>query len=347
MPFASSVEVTNGGIAESHNGIPIRPITFRGTTGVLPGRGSGSVLTTPNLAQSIFAGTINAAIGTAQTAASIVAPASGTNLVTDAELQADLKGTTGYFQFLLLQNFLERYAHLKAKKAGADYRLAFCIWKTKEIYLVTPVSFELTRDAQRPLRFDYSFSMKAWRRITLDQTVVEDTRRSVSRDPGLMQAILTRIDAARRTLYGVQATLEAAVRDVQSAVMEPLRSVSLLLKDSLGFGLAVADLSENIIRDLRDISLESIAALPELAEFRDELEALRSFSVSTGKAETKAGTLRTIAASAPDPGNKILENPRQHLLMFSYINVGSLNLSPADHEEDRGRAGARAPADPP
>lgn len=72
-PFAITTTVTLGGIIEEHNGAPLRTISFSGTTGVQPLRGITGTLGQANIAQAIFAGTINAV----QNAASSVQSALG------------------------------------------------------------------------------------------------------------------------------------------------------------------------------------------------------------------------------------------------------------------------------
>jgi hypothetical protein len=352
MPFAISGQVTQGGYNEEHNGTPVRPISLSGTTGVFPGRGTSPTLGQFNLGQSIFAGTIRSAQQTASTATGLQQNSGFTsNLVTDTELLGELKGTTGYAQFLMLQQFFEVYANLKKQSINKDLRLAFAHWKTQEVYLVTPIDFNVSQSVGSPLKYTYSLSMKAWRRI--DLKAVEPPAsvvRPVSREPGKLQKSLASIDAARRVLAGLKDVIRSAGQDVDTVLFEPLRSTALMLKDSLGIPVSAADLPINIVRDMKGAILEA-AGIPvavndtanayknlghnlgsELADIDTKLKYL---AVSTGKAETGSGQspnrlgTKQQELGGADPAAKILENPQDNYALFEKIKPGNMNLAPA------------------
>jgi hypothetical protein len=102
-PFAIAKTHTLNGVVEEHNGVTHQLISFNGTTGVLPGRGAGSSVPGFNTAQSIFAGTIRSAEQVVQTA-SAIGQQLRSNSISDDDIGGDLKGTTGYYQFQLLES---------------------------------------------------------------------------------------------------------------------------------------------------------------------------------------------------------------------------------------------------
>jgi hypothetical protein len=182
-----------------------RPIVLQGTTGVLPGRVVGAQLGGRRgftAVESIFAGTIRAAQN--------VGPRVGTfnNTHKRATIQntdvtnGSLKNTTGYGQFLLLQQFLESYARIKKTAAGRDYRLGFAHWKNQAVYLVTPVSFDASQTVGSPMETTYSLSLRAWRRISLDRSAIATNDFTpVARTPGALQQLQKRLNDARSRTF--------------------------------------------------------------------------------------------------------------------------------------------------
>jgi hypothetical protein len=363
-PFAIEVGSTLGGVFEDHNGIPFRPITLQGTTGVLPARSAGDRLQSFNPAQAIFAGTIRAGSAAGATAAAAFGPSAreALNAVTDAEVAGDLAQTTGYYQFLLLKKFLESYAHLKKVKAGRPYRLALAIWKTGEILLVTPTSFSFSKDASAPHRWRYTLSLRAWKRVNLNlpQAQLSDAV-PVLRDPSALAQLAQRIDGVRRALAQVRGALAAVRQDVDSSIFEPLRETALFAKDALGIPLAVADLPVNIIRDAKGPIVEAVGAstsvrdaataiegLPKRvrAEIQDFVDAASRLAATSGIAAA-TGAARAPSQFDPSPANKILEDPAANHAIFAEIKVGDLRLPPAttraiSAERERVRALGRA-----
>lgn len=365
-PFAINMSITQGGVLEEHNGAPIRIITLQGTTGVLPLRGTAAK---PGVLESnlttIFAGTVTGA-RQVQTAISqarnlVGAGTPPTNVVSDADLEKDnaLKGT-GFYQFLLLKRFLEAYA--AAKKAGdKDLRLGFAIWKEKEIYLVTPASFDVSRTGSSPLAYPFSISMRAWRRVSIEETTGAQTPYEGhvgARDPNKLAQAVNLLESGRRVLEGVRNTLQGVRADIQQVLFTPLRQTLLLVKDMTGVVLTAVDLPTDIVSDLREPLMEA-AALPGTVSnslsrigqrFDSNLSsglrdlaaveaAFRDLSISSGKADTGAGrpSIRdnkgNFFAGPPGPGgaapaNKISANPGKNFNFFATIRPSDLNLRP-------------------
>lgn len=187
MPFAIETSVTMGGIHEEHNGAPLRHISLTGTTGVLPLRGTVSKASDLNLGSPIFAGTVTGinqvktAIG--QTPNMLGIAVERPNVIAESDFESFSGSSTGYFQFHLLKRFLEAYANSKKTAAGKNYRLAYAVHKDQEIYLVTPVAFNVTRSAGSPLEYAYQLQLKAWRRIVFTETAKPFVADVGARDP--------------------------------------------------------------------------------------------------------------------------------------------------------------------
>jgi len=361
-PFAVTGSVTLGGYLEEHNGSPIRLINLQGTTGVTPNRGTATQAKSFGLGGAILGGTIS---GFQRVGAAIRQSATGPtalfkpNLITDSDIATEggVKHTTGYFQFMMLRSYLESYMNLKKTKAGQKFRLALAIWKDNEAYLVTPMSFDLSRSAQSPLEYTYTIQFRAFRRWVPKQgRPAANGHRPVVRDPNALAAMLGRVQAARRALQGLKGVLTGFRADVDAVVFGPVREIGLFAKDILGVGLTALDLPVNIIRDMKDtiVQVSSVNNDVEVlrrgnggrvrAEIADLRLKLRNLSTISGIAETGADPLRSenlsqqrqalggaggLGANEADPANKLFDDPDKNPDLFSSMSIGSLNVRPA------------------
>jgi hypothetical protein len=373
MPFAINMAVTGGSILEEHNGVPMRTISLSGSTGVLPLRGS---VATPNSfdssAASILAGTVSAGrqiSNAAATAFNLLGQLSAPVNVNSKTEMAESKGaytlleSTGFAQIQLLQRFLEAYAQRK-KVGEPNLRLAFASWKDGEVYLVTPVSFDRSRSANSPLEYRYSLSLKAWRRIVIqdgspgafvDNPVIQ------SRDPNRLAIINNTIEQSQRALEAVRGTLEGMRADIQNVVYTPVRELAVFVKDALGIAWTAADLPASIIRDLEEPILEAagtaagvrqLSGLPSqfgqttssaVAQLNSDFA---SWSVMSSKDQTVSGNTNNPRPRG-SPANNALKNPGPYYDFFSTIKLGALNLrsstrSKIEAERQRVRAFQRA-----
>jgi hypothetical protein len=351
MPFAIDLTVTAGGIVEQHNGSPVRPISFSGTTGLLPLRNSGDPLPARSLGQSVFAGTLRGVNGLAQNVRSAVQGNQAlfkTNLVAATDItNGTLARSTGYYQFQMLQRFLEQYITLKKSKAGSNVVLALSIHKEKAVYLVTPTEFTLRRSKAEPLLWNYSLGFKAWGRTIVNAPQdIAVHRRSPFRDQDALTLILTRLSAARRALASAKSTIEGFGQDVDHTVFEPLRQTALFLKDLVGATVTAIDLPVNIIRDMKGAILEVAGVSTAVAGARNAINgldktlsaelaaakaAIQSFSTTTNKASTQNAVLsgsQSVIDTSADPANTLLNNPQDNFDLFENVIPGQLNLSP-------------------
>jgi hypothetical protein len=327
-PFAINTIVTLGGIVEEHNGAPIRMISFQGTTGVQPLKGipDGASLGRANLLEGVFAGTVNA-VNTlvTRTKTLIGKPDDNTrNLVSEAD--EDLLKSTGYYQFRLLQKFLESYVQRKRVAANEQLRLALAIWKDQSIYLVTPMVFEVRRDAGSPWEYLYSLQFKAWRRVKVNGGGPKEAEafKPITRDANAFAQALNKLQEARRVLQGARDVLSAVKGDVDRLLFEPLREVVLFCKDAIGVATTAADLPSSIASSMKSAVLEAQASFSSLAGVSD-------LSISSSKAETGAGSLSSSssALTGAEPANAIFDKPEENFEAMEKIKPSELNISPA------------------
>lgn len=356
-PFAITTNVTLGGIIEEHNGAPIRTLSFNGTTGVLPLRGAARQLgnSTFDQVSSIFAGTVQGIKGTANAALDLGSNITGgagsrsSNLLDDKEILSDdsVSKSSGYYQFRLFQNFLEKYIALKKTLAGRNARLAVAVWKDEAVYLVTPQSFVVSKTAGEAYTYNYNLAFKAWRRIKLSTGAAATTRVGpTQKDPNALARILNTVNDARRVLQKSRQTLLAVSGDVDRILFEPLRQVALFVKDAVGANLAFSEIPGSILLNARPAILEWSSANDQVRgvfgskgssksrsdEATTTLKSLSSFSSSIGKDETGNGdpNISTNGAINTDPTvNSVFNDPNSNFDFLNTVKVGDVNLSPS------------------
>ncbi len=267
MPMATSVQATLNGIVEQHGGAPFRDIVLTGTTGITPIKNNAGPKDVPNQnpLPTIFAGTVNAG---AAAATSLVTTLKGTKQffnninegLGDGDNRIPLK-STGYYQFRLLERFLESYQEIK-KKAGTenkiigfdpkDLRLALCIWKDEAIYLCSGVNFMRKRSASNPMEYNYTLQLKAWKRVHLVKGVgiMESKHEFIARNPNLYSEIMTRISAANETLQSVGQIFKSVIQDPLNRLREITRETQLGLKLAANLTVNINDLPDTIKADV-------------------------------------------------------------------------------------------------
>lgn len=345
-PFAINTSVTLGGYIEEHNGAPIKLISMSGTTGVFFGRGDAPAapdFTGLTARDSIFAGTLAA---TAATATSLRSLQTGQTFQTNAVDQStfndpnDNGKLTGYYQFRLLELFLEAYAELKRTRDGRRCRLAFAIWKHEQVYLCTPVTFDVQRSAGVPLEYRYSINLKATKRVKLAPGAADilKTYVPVQRDPGKLAKLLEKVTGARAVLQNARKTIAAIGGDVQHSLFEPMRELTLFAKDALSVPLSVADLADSIIQDTRLAIIDLKSTGSAISNFPANLNRrLAQVNREAFDTNTQIGLLAAETGDDPEtkisrlahPANSPFVNPTDNFDFFSTIQVGDLRLAPA------------------
>ncbi|CAB4127343.1 hypothetical protein UFOVP75_149 [uncultured Caudovirales phage] len=347
MPFSIGVKATLGGISEEHNGSVFRNISLQGSFGVLPNgktaqTGLPSASVTNRFTLGIIGGTINSISQSAQAFSQVIgAPSPNISADSDfanGDLHQDGRGT-GYFQFRLLQQFLEAYAAVKKRSEGKYMRLAFATWKDEAVYIVTPVSFDVTRRATDALGYSYSIQLKAWKRVqlTTDNSGALPPFVGSRNDPGMLQAVLNVVSASRVALDGASAALQAFGGDLAKDMDEIHRQTILFTKSVLGIGISLSEMGDQVYRELL-----SASAFLIFGDFntngqndflREQAAIAKKLSQQVSKANnisTNGGTLTALAGN-----QRLLDSSSQFsknavpLSVSSKVSLGDLQIKPA------------------
>jgi hypothetical protein len=273
MPIMTNVQATLGGISETHGGAPFKNIVMTGTTGISPLRGTAPTGRTGDdqnellrAAGAVFAGTAQAAIRTANSARQTFTGGVTFRNLNDSVPSGDGSQSnkiparsTGYYQYLLLQKFLESYVQIKSRNQfnkelnahSRQIRLALAVWKEKSIYLVSGVQLSRRKTAMDPHLVTFTLQLKAWARVNLSNTVSPAfaDHNFIARNPNLVAQALTRFRAARETLDGLKDVLSSVITDTASTVSEALRQTTLFMKSLAGVTYTLADLPDTVKND--------------------------------------------------------------------------------------------------
>lgn len=347
MPFAIKGSVQLQGYQEEHGGAPIRNITFTGTTGVLPGRASSEVAAgsreTASFGEAIFGGTLANASRVSAAGNDFAGNFSGAsskkpNILTEDEFETVSK-TSGYYQFLLFQRFLENYAAFKMTEKGKPYRLALAMWKDRAVYLVTPTGFQVPRSADSPYEYPYQISFRAWRRISFKGNPPANAFKPVVREANKLGKMLKAIDDARRICETARDTIAAVGGDLDHALFEPLRGLMLFVKDLLGVPVAFADLPVRIVTDAKQSIITAIsvqqaadgvneAFINADAKVNEQVKQIAALGSKTSQVEVNGGSLTGAPNGSTDPANDPFEHPERNYAFFSTLNLSKVNLPP-------------------
>lgn len=355
--YSINTSATLRGILEEHSGVRFKNISIQGTFGVWPGRPSiTSPPGTPSALQSIFGGTIAAAENVASQFTSIVNNiTTGSSASKPKTVRPDNSGTgndssakgdeqggfgTGFYQQLMLQQFLEQYAEAKKDPDNASWRLVFDIPKQSQSFVVTPVAYNWNQNVNKPLEVNYSLQLKAWRRIDLENTIINIPAAVTPLTPGVLQRILNTIQAAQNTAAAA-VNLIGAVRSDVDNVLNVIRQTGLLVKQLAGVAIAVSDLPAQLVGDtkstistfLATVSLNNLfgksATDPTTLNIINNIksasarnEGLSTNAVSSGQLGNSAATSLQL-----DPTNAVFAKPLQYPLLFNQVPVSNLTLN--------------------
>jgi hypothetical protein len=344
MAPAVQMAVTQGGIVEEHNGIPLRQIQIRGTTGELPARGRAPQQQTLNVLQAVAGGTLQAVGDIASAFADLRRSATGAaptnpNTHDPSEFQSNesngsvLAKTTGYFQILKLKEFFEAYHAIRMEKRGRNLRLALANWKTQEVWLVTLRGFTIPRTANSPLEFPFELNFTAWRRVQLERSsFLAALPRPIRRDPNLLARLITTVQNARRVVQGVSRAAAAAVGDLDRLVLEPLRETVLFAKDANGADLALSELPDAIKKRVAESYVKAVGdaanqiGTQTSAAVKRHLEQGLKLANETKDMVTARGVAAKARALATHPALDPFTRPQTNFEFFESVSVGTLQL---------------------
>jgi hypothetical protein len=348
--YSINTSATLRGILEEHSGVRFKNISVQGTFGVWPGRPAiVNPPGTPSVLQSIFGGTIAAAQNVATQFTSIINNiTTGSNASKPVTIRPggpkdDEKGFgTGYYQTIMLTQFLEQYAEAKRNPVNAGWRLVFDIPKQNQSFVVTPVGFTWNENVNKPMEIDFSLQFKAWRRIDLNDKLVQAPLQVTQLSPGILQTILNTIQAAQNTAAAA-VNLIGAVRSDVDNILNIIRQTGLLVKGIAGIAVAASDLPAQLVSDtkstistfLATLTPQSlfgpastdpttVAALAAITALAVTNEGLSTTAVANGQLGSSA-----VASATLNPSNVVFKNPLQYPLLFGQVPVSSLTLNSA------------------
>jgi len=357
--FAIDTSATLRGIHEQHGGLRFKHIAIKGTFGVWPGRPSIAPQPgTPGVLQSIFGNTIQAAQNVATQFTSVLNNlTTGSNAAKPINYRPDntnpqemLNGSdpeangfgTGYYQTIMLQQFLEQYVEAKRNPANAGWRLVFDIVKQNQSFIVTPTGFDWEESVSHPSEIDYTLQLKAWQRINLNQEPGLNALQVTPLTPGVLQQILNVITAAQNTA-AASTNLIGAVRSDVDNVLNIIRQTGVFVKQLAGVAIAVSDLPAQVVGDAKSTISTFLATinpnnlfgsaasdpvtlqkLSQVKQLNQTNEGLSSSAVSNGQIGNSAAVSSTL-----NPSNSVFTSPLQYPMLLSQVPLNSLSLNTA------------------
>ena len=344
--FAINTSATIRGIAEEHGGLKFKMIQASGTMGVWPYRSSvTSPPSSPSVLQSIFGGTLenvtnvvsqfSRVLNTATSGHPANKPKTNRPEATDAG-----PTSTGYYHALALQQFLEQYAEAKKDPKNASWRLVFDIPKQNQSFVVTPMMFQWNQNHNKPNHINYSFTLKAWRRIELSEKVSAVKPSIQALTPGIFQRILNSITEARK-LTSAAIDLIGAVRSDVEKPLDVLRQSSLFVKDLAGVAVTACDLPFQIQRDYASSIKDSLKILSTSISTASSNPAVRSAIMGVNASSAKLEGLSmaavsggqlgksTATAQSIDPTDNVFRQPERNFDLMNEVPVFSMSLNNA------------------
>lgn len=348
--YSINTSATLRGILEEHSGVRFKNIAIQGTFGVWPGRPAiVDPPGTPSVLQSVFGGTIEAAQNVATQFQSVINAATTGSLaskpvtITPGSPKDSENGySTGYFQTLMLTQFLEQYAEAKRDPTKASWRLVFDIIKQNQSFVVTPVAFSWNENVNRPMEINYNLQFKAWRRIDLDEKLTDVSLKVTPLSPGVLQKILNTIQAAQNTA-AASYNLIGSVRSDVNNILNIVRQTGVFVKQLAGVALAASDLPAQLVGDIKSTVSQfaatvspnnlfgSAATDPNVKATLGGIQGLANVNEGLSRASVSGGQLGGSAANSAslNPSNAPFASPLQNPLFFSQIPVNSLTLNTA------------------
>jgi len=367
--FAVNTSATMRGIVEEHNGVKFKMIQATGTTGIWAQKPTiaGSPKS-PAAMDSIFGGVLSAANSIEEDFKRVQRAFAGQHpaSVTPAKRPNEHSSTiysTGYFQALLMGQFLERYAQAKKNPRNKDWRLVFDIPKQGQSFIVSPINFSLEQNQQRPMEYLWNIQLKAWKRIKLDaplpasQEVPKLTANEFLR-------ITNGIRETRRIL-GSSLNLVKAVRSDIQKPLNALRQASLAVKDLGGLVITAVDMPSAILGDIQSAWKDSVSNVansfqrgPDGGNVGNSATGVTASGLRADTQEGRAGLAanQILAQSLKNEGlsqdavaggalglgaaqsleldnsNDIAENPDEFFDLFDAISIDDLTLTRQQQE---------------
>lgn len=299
--FAIANTPTLRGILEEHNGVKYKTISMSGTTGIYPYR---QIKQYVNLSSSSF--TIESKIGEGL---SPNAPLSKISSLSESDLAYDKKKKeeygqtldpqqTGYYHALYFSQFLEQYALAKKNPKNNHWRLVLKIAKDNTSYYITPISFSINKNVNRPSEILYSFAARAWKRpdqpnssyVDFNEQSVLDTapdflrsadnfrnKLSLLQNNSLVSSLRNSkefFDSVRKSVIKTK-TLINEVFNIADLPAQVISDAKYAILDAISVGNLIANRSTNSISKAKD-AIDFNILKQGTSEFPDFESAIKS-----------------------------------------------------------------------
>lgn len=340
-PYAIKTTITSQGVLEEHNGIPIKQITIKGTTGFFIAREqAGKTQQNTGILGTVFSGTL-AAVQNFQSnlgslTSTITAPAGlqGQDQSIDSNLSQ-----SGYFQYHMLRLFIDTYVEVKKYPNTQDLRLAFEMAKDRVTYLVTPMTREEERSVASPMEYMYTIPFLAWGTVPNAgfATAVPQLDGLVANDVGSTRKLFNSLYQLRNTISAASNIVTAAHADIESNIFGPINQVILLSKDILNIPKTIADFPKS----LRQSFQHSVVA--NWNSLKTTLQSSPNLNTSGPASPIDSGVIAAFSAKVQDITNEnsgsnsfngtssavFDPNTLDNITITSAIDLSQINLSAA------------------
>ena len=229
---------------------------------------------------------------------------------------------TGYYQFRLMQKFLEGWLSLSAGPLGKNLSLGLAMWKDESVYLIKMEEFRVSRDSSSPLAYNYSIRATAWGRTSLKEPnetsnkKVSDPQLTLARIADDLQLARSVLERSRLIVQGLCGDVSALYSDfvtpftatfppLAAAEQVVLRTVGAYAKQAAGKSLAVADLGVRMVQDLTVHVLDSVF----------------------GQSDPNTAVGQTRTEKALETRGRLLDDPYRAYLVYSRVNPKALSIN--------------------
>jgi hypothetical protein len=331
--FAINTTATMRGVVEEHNGVKFKNITMSGTTGIWAHKPTiAGTPKQPSIIGSLFGNTLESFGQVARQAGKTAKAFTGEGNSTVAQKPEDTAAgltSTGYYQALLLGQFLERYATAKKDPSNKHWRLVLDIQKENQAFIVTPIGFSLQKSQQAPMEYMWNLQLKAWKRIALGE-VPAAGQKPITLSPNVLQKINATIRETRRTL-SASVNLVKAVRADFQGPLNSLRQAALAVKDVGGFAFTVMDLPQNIINDYKEPINDSLLIIRNSFKRGPDGGGVGTSSTGVSAPNLKQQSLQSKAGSAINAMTATFS--RNEGVSGSFVANGSLGSNASYDQE--------------
>lgn len=237
-PFATTIQPTQDGgkYVESYGSI-IKALRVSGTTGLRPNKSSSPVVPLLNVSEAQLAGLLGNGLNSSP-----------------RRIPKDEK--TGYDDIIFLRNIFRRYSDLKASDELAGR--VVMLWrniKDADYWVVEPEDFKLSQNAQSPLTYEYSISLKTLSRFDFSYAAPADPLESARS----RQRMLSRLQEYGQNILNVFLTISNQLNRVQGFATFLSNTVLAPIVNVINGLNAVKTSAYGVVRGLRTqvLTLES------------------------------------------------------------------------------------------